>query len=148
MLIDPDNAKYRYTRGLAKRVNGDEAGAREDLREAAFLDEEDAENRYQLRVQRNSSEQRRVDKQQRDSVEANDNKEVVPQVGRVRHYSDTRYFTEVGWCIRVWRAYTALIMEHPPPGVGASCCECSDLNERVGGTGHTRFGILHVDDCR
>lgn len=58
--IDPENAKYRHTLGLAKRVTGDEAGAREDLLEAALLDEEDAEDRYQLRMQR-MDEKRRKD---------------------------------------------------------------------------------------
>ncbi|CAN0554205.1 unnamed protein product, partial [Ectocarpus sp. 8 AP-2014] len=48
--IEPENAKYRHTLGLAKCVTGDEAGAREDLLEAALLDEEDAEDRYQLRM--------------------------------------------------------------------------------------------------
>lgn len=50
--IDPENAKYLHTLGLAKRVTGDEAGAREDFFEAELLDEQDAEDRYQLRMQR------------------------------------------------------------------------------------------------
>lgn len=52
--IEPENAKYRHTLGLAKCATGDEAGAREDLLEAVLLDEEDAEDRYQLRMQRES----------------------------------------------------------------------------------------------
>lgn len=50
--IDPENAKYRHTLGLARCATGDEAGAQKDLLEAALLDEEDAEDRYQLRLQR------------------------------------------------------------------------------------------------
>lgn len=63
--IDPESAKYRHTLGLAKCATGDEAGAREDLLEAALLDEEDAEDRYQLRMQRISEKRRKNDEQQR-----------------------------------------------------------------------------------
>lgn len=62
--IDPESAKYRHTLGLAKCATGDEAGAREDLLEAALLDEEDAEDRYQLRMQRISEKRRKQDEQQ------------------------------------------------------------------------------------
>lgn len=83
--IDPDNAKYHYTLGLAKRGIGDETGAREDLRKAARLDEEDAEDRYQLRVQRNNSEQQHVGNKERDSArEVKIHEEDAPQVGRLR----------------------------------------------------------------
>lgn len=56
--IDSENAKYRHTLGLAKCATGDKAGAREDLLEAALLDEEDAEDRYQLRMQREREKRR------------------------------------------------------------------------------------------
>lgn len=86
-------------------MTGDEASARENLREAARLDEEDAEDRYQLRVQRNNSEQRRVGSKERDSVsEVKSHEEDVPQVGRVRSY--TWYFMGVGWNFHVWHACT------------------------------------------
>lgn len=62
MSIDPENAKYRHTLGLAKCVTGDEAGAREDLLEAALLDEEDAEDRYQLRMRRESEARKTLEK--------------------------------------------------------------------------------------
>lgn len=55
VAIDSENAKYRHTLGLAKRATGDELGAREELEEAALLDEEDAEDRYQLRMLRKSA---------------------------------------------------------------------------------------------
>lgn len=63
--IDPESAKYRHTLGLAKCVTGDEAGAREDLLEAALLDEEDAEYRYQLRMQRINEKRRKGEEEQR-----------------------------------------------------------------------------------
>lgn len=63
--IDPESAKYRHTLGLAKCVTGDEAGAREDLLEAALLDEEDAEYRYQLRMQRINEKRKRGEEEQR-----------------------------------------------------------------------------------
>ena len=62
MSIDPENAKYRHTLGLAKCATGDEAGAREDLLEAALLDEEDAEDRYQLRMQRQAEASKTLEK--------------------------------------------------------------------------------------
>lgn len=63
MSIDPENAKYRHALGLAKCATGDEAGAREDLLEAALLDEEDAEDRYQLRMRRENEARKKLEKQ-------------------------------------------------------------------------------------
>lgn len=56
--IDPESAKYLHTLGLAKCATGDEVGAREDLLEAALLEEEDAEERNQLRMKRMREKQR------------------------------------------------------------------------------------------
>lgn len=79
--IDPESAKYRHTLGLAKCATGDEAGAREELLEAALLDEEDAEDRYQLRMQRISEKRRRNDEQQRMLREPRESEEAgTPQV--------------------------------------------------------------------
>lgn len=73
--IDPDSAKYRHTLGLAKCATGDEKGAREDLLEAAMLDEEDAEDRYLLRMQRISEKRRRNNEQQRMLRESRESEE-------------------------------------------------------------------------
>lgn len=79
--IDPESAKYRHTLGLAKCATGDEAGAREELLEAALLDEEDAEDRYQLRMQRISEKRKRDDEQQRKLQESQISGEAgAPQV--------------------------------------------------------------------
>lgn len=65
--LDPENAKYRHTLGLAKCVTGDNAGAREELLEAALLDEEDAEDRYKLRMRRIRERQRKSEEEKRAS---------------------------------------------------------------------------------
>ena len=64
--IDPENAKYRHTLGVAKCATGDEAGAQEELLEAALLDEEDAEDGYQLRMQREREARKTWQKRRKD----------------------------------------------------------------------------------
>lgn len=76
--IDPDNAKYRHTLGMAKHATGDEEGARDHLLEAALLDEEDAEDRYQLRMRRLSAEKRANPEENRSNVR--DSKTFAQQV--------------------------------------------------------------------
>lgn len=56
--IDPENAKYRHTLAIAKYITGDAAGAREDFREAALLEREDAEDRFHLRMQLREKEKK------------------------------------------------------------------------------------------
>lgn len=68
--IEPKNAKYRHALGLAKCAKGDEEGARGDLLEAALLDEEDAEDRYQLRLRRMRDKQNKSEDDQRVAQES------------------------------------------------------------------------------
>lgn len=80
--IDPENAKYRHTLGLAKCATGDEAGAREDLLEAVLLDEEDAEDRYQLRVQRESEARKLLEKRSKHQDSDDGARQVLGLCGR------------------------------------------------------------------